>query len=129
MAVTYNNALGRRKEAIARAYLAKGKGIITINGKDFKEYFPVMHLQAKIEQPFKVIESNEFDIKINVEGGGKKGQAEAVRLSIARALIDYNPEFRPALKKAKLLTRDSRVVERKKPGLRKARKRDQFSKR
>lgn len=124
------NTVGRRKASIARVYLQKGKGEITVNGKDYKEFFSVTHLCSKVELPFKTIESEgEFDVKVNVSGGGVMGQADAVKLGIARALVEYNPDFRPSLKAAKLLFRDPRVVERKKPGLRKARKRDQFSKR
>lgn len=124
------NAVGRRKASVARVFLStKGKGNITVNGKDFKEYFPVPHLQNKIQQPLTVAETNDYDFVVNVNGGGVKGQADAVKLGIARVLCEVNPDFRPPLKAAKLLVRDARVVERKKPGLRKARKRDQFSKR
>jgi small subunit ribosomal protein S9 len=124
------NALGRRKAAVARVFLTKGKGNITVNGKDYKEYFAVAHLITKVEQPFKTVESAlTFDYTVNVDGGGVKGQAEAVRLGIARALVKEDAELRPTLKHAKLLVRDPRSVERKKPGLRKARKRSQFSKR
>lgn len=124
------NALGRRKAAVARVFLTKGKGSITVNGKDYKEYFAVAHLITKVEQPLKTVEAAlTFDYTVNVDGGGVKGQAEAVRLGISRALVKEDAELRPTLKHAKLLVRDPRSVERKKPGLRKARKRSQFSKR
>lgn len=125
-----NNALGRRKEAVARVYLSKGTGTITVNGKDYKDYFTVMYLQNQVELAMHTIEASEsFDVTVNVQGGGIKGQAEAIKLGIARALCDVNPEYRPALKKAGLMTRDPRAVERKKFGLAKARKSFQFSKR
>lgn len=124
------NAVGRRKEAVTRVFLSKGEGKITINDKDYKVYFPLVYLQNQVELPFKTIESaDKFDVKINASGGGVKGQAEAAKLGIARALLEVNPELRPALKAAGLLTRDSREVERKKPGRKKARKSFQFSKR
>ncbi|HEY5464381.1 MAG TPA: 30S ribosomal protein S9 [Hanamia sp.] len=124
------NAVGRRKEAVTRVFLTKGSGNITINGKDYKTYFPLIYLQNQVEAPLKTIESaDKFDISVNATGGGVKGQAEAVKLGIARALLQVNPEDRPALKAAGLLTRDSRSVERKKPGKKKARKSFQFSKR
>jgi len=124
------HTIGRRKEAVARIYLSKGKGKITVNGKDFKEYFPVDTMQYKLEQPFKVSEvANKFDVKVNVDGGGTTGQAEAIRLAISRALCELNQENRPALKAEGLLTRDARVVERKKPGQKKARKKFQWVKR
>ena len=122
--------VGRRKASVARANVKAGSGIITVNGKEYKDYFPVVYLQNKVEAPLKTSESEgRFDISINVFGGGAKGQAEAVALAISRALIIDNPEKRPALKKAKLLRRDARKVERKKTGLHKARKREQYSKR
>ena len=124
------NAVGRRKQAVTRVFLTKGEGNITINGKDYKTYFPLIYLQNQLEAPLKTIESTEaFDIVVNATGGGVKGQAEAVKLGIARALLQVNPEYRPALKLAGLLTRDPRSVERKKPGKKKARKSFQFSKR
>ncbi len=124
------NAVGRRKEAVTRVFLSKGEGKITINDKDYKVYFPLVYLQNQVELPFKTIESaDKFDVKINASGGGVKGQAEAAKLGIARALLEVNPELRPTLKAAGLLTRDSREVERKKPGRKKARKSFQFSKR
>ena len=122
--------VGRRKASIARATVTAGNGNITINGKDYKEYFPLVYLQNKVEAPLKVADSEgKFDVVINVYGGGIKGQSEAISLAIARALINDNAEKRPALKKEKLLRRDARVVERKKTGLRKARKKEQYSKR
>ncbi len=124
------NAVGRRKQAVTRVFLSKGEGKITINGKDYKDYFSLVYLQNQVEAPFKTIElADKFDIVVNAKGGGIKGQAEAVKLGIARVLLEVNPEYRPALKAAGLLKRDPRSVERKKPGLKKARKSFQFSKR
>lgn len=124
------NATGRRKEAVTRVFLSKGDGKISINGKDYKTYFPLVYLQNQVESPLKVVDlSDKFDVTVNATGGGVKGQAEAVKLGIARALLQVNPEYRPALKNAGLLTRDPRSVERKKPGKKKARKSFQFSKR
>tara|TARA_B100000767_G_scaffold176988_1_gene165350 strand:- start:1910 stop:2296 length:387 start_codon:yes stop_codon:yes gene_type:complete len=124
------HTIGRRKEAVARIYMSKGKGKITVNGKDFKDYFPVDTMQYKLEQPFKISDvSNKFDVKVNVDGGGTTGQAEAIRLAISRALCKLDIENRPALKAEGLLTRDARVVERKKPGQKKARKKFQWVKR
>ncbi len=125
------NAIGRRKRSIARVYLTKGTGKILVNGKDHKEYFPQMHIQPSVTDPFATIEleSNIYDIKVNVKGGGFKGQAEAIRMGIARALVKLNEEFRKPLKSKKMLTRDARSVERKKYGKPKARKSFQFSKR
>ena len=124
------NAVGRRKEAVTRVFLSKGDGSITINGKDYKTYFPLIYLQNQVEAPFKTIQAQDkFDVVVNATGGGVKGQAEAVKLGIARALLMVNPEYRPTLKEAGLLTRDPRSVERKKPGKKKARKSFQFSKR
>jgi len=124
------NAVGRRKQAVTRVFLSKGDGNITVNGKDYKTYFPLVYLQNQVEAPLKTIESSDkFDVKVNAHGGGVKGQAEAVKLGISRALLQVNPEYRPALKAAGLLTRDPRSVERKKPGKKKARKSFQFSKR
>ena len=124
------NAVGRRKEAVTRVFLSKGDGNITVNGKDYKTYFPLVYLQNQVEASFKSIEATDkFDVVVNAKGGGVKGQAEAVKLGIARALLQVNPEYRPALKEAGLLTRDPRSVERKKPGKKKARKSFQFSKR
>jgi len=124
------NAVGRRKEAVTRVFLNRGEGKITVNDKDYKEYFPLVYLQNQVEAPFKTIDAaDKFDVKINAGGGGLKGQAEAAKLGIARALLEVNPELRPALKEAGLLKRDPRSVERKKPGKKKARRSFQFSKR
>ena len=124
------NAVGRRKEAVARVYLSKGTGNITVNGKEYKQYFPLMYLQNQVELPLKTLElSDSFDFVVNVQGGGPKGQAEAIKLGIARTLCEVNPEYRPALKKEGLMTRDSRMVERKKFGKAGARRSFQFSKR
>ncbi len=124
------NAVGRRKEAVTRIFLSKGEGKIIVNDKDYKVYFPLVYLQNQVELPLKTIEATDkYDIKINAAGGGVKGQAEAAKLGIARALLEVNPELRPVLKAAGLLRRDPRSVERKKPGRKKARKSFQFSKR
>lgn len=124
------NAVGRRKEAVTRVFLSKGNGAITVNDKDYKTYFSLVYLQNQVERPLKAIEaSDKYDVKITASGGGVKGQAEAAMLGISRALVDTNPEFRPALKAAGLLKRDPRSVERKKFGKKKARKSYQFSKR
>lgn len=124
------NTSGRRKTAIARAYVSDGSGAILINSKDYKEYFPTLPLQYIVTQSLEVAEAaGKFDIKVNVKGGGIKGQAEAVRLAIAKALVEIDPETRSLLRAKELLTRDSRMVERKKYGRRKARRRFQFSKR
>lgn len=124
------NAVGRRKTAVARVYLMKGEGNVTINGKDYREYFPQQHIQHNVTDPFGVVGvENIYDLKVTVRGGGYKGQAEAVRMGLSRALVKLNEEFRKPLKARKFLTRDSRAVERKKYGQPKARKRFQFSKR
>ena len=124
------NTVGRRKTSIARVYFQSGKGEIVINGRDLSNYFPSEVLQIIVKQPLvKVEEDGNFDIKINVDGGGLKGQAEAIRLGISRALVATNEEHRPSLKSEGFLTRDPRMVERKKYGRRKARRRFQFSKR
>ena len=124
------HSIGRRKASVARIYLKKGKGNITVNGKDLKDYFPVSTMQYKIEQPFKILNiDKKFDLSISVVGGGNTGQAEAIRLAISRALCDVDSENRTLLKSNGLLTRDSRVVERKKPGQKKARKKFQWVKR
>lgn len=124
------NAIGRRKEAVARVYLRGGAGAVTVNGKDYKAYFPLMYLQNQVELPLKTLDAiSTYDVVVTVKGGGPKGQAEAIKMGISRALILVNPEFRPALKKEGLLTRDPRSVERKKFGKRKARRSFQFSKR
>ncbi len=124
------NSIGRRKAAIARVILNDGKGNITINNRELKEYFPNPQLQYVVEQPLNLLQaSGKYDIKVNLDGGGVKGQAEALRLGIARALVKLDPENKPALKASGFLTRDPREVERKKPGQPKARKKFQFSKR
>ena len=124
------NTSGRRKTAVARIYLSEGSGNILVNGRDYKEYFPTLPLQFIVNQSLQVSDMlGKYDIKANGDGGGIKGQAEAVRLAIAKAILEKDPEKRSALKAKSLLTRDSRMVERKKPGRRKARKRFQFSKR
>ena len=124
------NALGRRKAAVARVFVSEGKGQITINKRDLAIYFPSPILQYVVKQPLnKIGVVEKYDIKVNLDGGGYKGQAEALRLAIARALVKINPESKPALKSEGFMTRDPREVERKKPGRPKARKRFQFSKR
>jgi small subunit ribosomal protein S9 len=124
------NALGRRKTAVARVYLSEGKGNIIVNNKDFTEYFPKGTLHYVVEQPLNSLSVREkYDIKVNLFGGGMKGQAEALRLAISRALVKINPEDKSVLKAEGFMTRDPREVERKKPGQPKARKRFQFSKR
>jgi small subunit ribosomal protein S9 len=124
------NTVGRRKEAVTRVFLSKGNGTITVNDKNYKEYFSLSYLQNQVELPLKTISAlDKFDIKINAQGGGIKGQAEAAKLGIARALVEVNAEFRPVLKAAGLLRRDPRSVERKKFGHKKARRSFQFSKR
>ena len=124
------NAVGRRKEAVTRVFLVRGEGKITVNDKDYKAYFSLPYLQNQVEAPLQTIESlDKFDIVINATGGGVKGQAEAARLGIARALLEVNPEYRPVLKSAGHLKRDPRGVERKKFGHKKARRCFQFSKR
>jgi small subunit ribosomal protein S9 len=124
------NSLGRRKSAVARVYLTPGKGNIVVNKRQFDEYFPTDILQYVVKQPLTLLGlDGTYDIKANLDGGGYTGQAEALRLGIARALIEIDPEYRPKLKEAGFLTRDPREVERKKPGRPKARKRFQFSKR
>ena len=128
MATSY--ATGRRKTAVARVYLSKGKGNIIVNKKDYKEFFPTTVLQGKVQQAFVATDlKDNYDVKVNVFGGGITGQAEAVRHAIARALVKVSEENKPLLKKESLLTRDPRMVERKKPGQPKARKQFQFSKR
>ncbi len=124
------NATGRRKTAVARVYLSKGKGSIIVNKKDYKEFFPTTVLQGKVQQAFVATDlKDNYDVKVNVFGGGITGQAEAVLQAIARALVKVSEENKPLLKKESLLTRDPRMVERKKPGQPKARKQFQFSKR
>jgi small subunit ribosomal protein S9 len=125
-----NNALGSRKTAIARVYLTAGSGQVTINKKDIKTYFASLTLQNAALKPFEVTNTmGQFDVTVHVNGGGTAGQAGAVSLGITRALVKYNAELKPALKASDLTTRDPRMVERKKPGQKKARKRFQFSKR
>ena len=124
------NAVGRRKAAIARVYFSEGTGTITINKRTLDEYFPNPILHYIVKQPLNTLEAAEkYDITVNLIGGGYKGQAEALRLAIARALVKINPEDKSALRREGFMTRDPRAVERKKPGQPKARKRFQFSKR
>lgn len=124
------NTSGRRKTAIARVYLKEGSGKITVNKRDYKEYFPVATLQYVVNQPLEITGNvGKYDIQVNLDGGGITGQAEALRLAISKALIELNPEYRPPLKAKGLLRRDPRMVERKKFGQKKARKKFQFSKR
>ena len=124
------HTIGRRKASVARIYMSEGKGKITVNGKDFKEYFPVDTMQFKLEQPFNIADlAGKFDVKANVNGGGTTGQSEAIRLAISRALCKLDPENRITLKPEGMLTRDARIVERKKPGQKKARKKFQWVKR
>ena len=124
------NTIGRRKSSIARIYLSEGKGNVTVNSRDYKDYFPTGVLQYKVNQPFQLTDTvGKFDVKVNVKGGGVNGQVEAVRLAIARALVEVDEENKPKLKAESLMTRDPRMVERKKPGQPKARKKFQFSKR
>jgi small subunit ribosomal protein S9 len=128
--MTTTNTSGRRKTAVARIYLVEGNGAIIVNGKDYKAYFPTLPLHFIVNQSLQVTDLlGKFDISVNVMGGGITGQAEAVRLAIAKAIVERDPEKKPALKAKSLMTRDSRMVERKKPGRKKARKRFQFSKR
>lgn len=123
-------ASGRRKTAVARAYINVGTGKITVNGRDLNQYFTVPTHQYLVQQPLETTSTTgQFDVKVNVDGGGVSGQADAVKLAISKALIEFNPELKPSLKAKGLTTRDSRMVERKKSGQKKARKRFQFSKR
>ncbi len=124
------NKIGRRKSSVARVYLSTGKGKITINNKDAKDYFTVDTLHYKLNQPFMLTDTvGQYDVMVNVKGGGVNGQAEAIRLGISRALVEVDAENKPKLKIVGLMTRDPRMVERKKPGQKKARKKFQFSKR
>ena len=124
------NTLGRRKSSVARVYLSKGKGKVTINNRELNDYFKTGVLLDKVNQPFNLTETaGQYDVTVNVNGGGVNGQAEAIRLGISRALVELDPEHKPALKAEGLMTRDPRMVERKKPGQKKARKKFQFSKR
>ena len=126
----HKNGVGRRKEAVTRVFLSKGNGKITVNDKDYKQYFSLVYLQNQVELPLKTVQSlDKYDVKINAAGGGMKGQAEAAKLGIGRALVELNPEWRPTLKAAGVLKRDPRSVERKKFGHKKARRSFQFSKR
>lgn len=125
-----NNALGRRKTAVARIYMSAGTGIMTVNKKDHTAYFPTLGLQIAANKAFQVTNTiGQFDTTVHVNGGGQTGQADAIKLAISRALVKHNAELKPSLKVAGLLTRDPRMVERKKPGQKKARKRFQFVKR
>lgn len=125
-----NNTIGRRKTAVARVYLTAGTGKLTVNKRELAQYFPTLQLQIAATKGFEVTNTvGQFDANIHVDGGGQTGQADAVKLAVARALVKYNAELKPALKVAGLLTRDPRMVERKKPGQKKARKRFQFVKR
>ena len=122
--------IGRRKKSVARVFMSEGKGNITVNKKSFSDFFDTAILQYKIQQPFNLTETKDkFDLMVTVKGGGVNGQAEAIRLAISRALVEFNDEFKPALKSEGLMTRDPRMVERKKFGQKKARKKFQFSKR
>ena len=124
------HTIGRRKASVARIYLSKGKGAITINKRDYKDFFPVEGLQKRLLQPFTLLElEGKYDVKVNVKGGGNTGQADAIKLAISRALCELDIENRKTLKAEGLLTRDPRVVERKKPGQKKARKKFQWVKR
>jgi len=124
------NTIGRRKASVARVYIKNGSGNIEVNGKDLKDYFPMADIQFKVTHPLEVVGvKGDYDLKINVKGGGFKGQAEAIRLGVSRALVKINEEYKPQLKELKYMTRDARVVERKKFGKPKARKSFQFSKR
>lgn len=124
------NKIGRRKTSVARVYLSKGKGKVTVNNKEYNDYFPTLALQYRVNQPFLITKTEKkYDVKVNVRGGGITGQAEAVRMAISRALVDIDEEYKPDLKFYGLMTRDPRMVERKKPGQKKARKKFQFSKR
>ncbi|MEL7145379.1 MAG: 30S ribosomal protein S9 [Bacteroidota bacterium] len=124
------NTIGRRKTSVARLYMKPGSGEITVNDRNLTTYFPSEILQLIVKQPIvKIEQEGNFDIKINVDGGGSKGQAEAIRLAISRAFVELDAENKPALKQEGFLTRDPRMVERKKYGRRKARRRFQFSKR
>ncbi len=124
------DALGRRKTAVARVYLSKGKGKFTVNNKEADTVFPIDVLQSKLVQPFVLTDTvGKYNVSVNVSGGGINGQVEAIRLGISRALVKVSPEHRAALKEEGLMTRDPRMVERKKPGQPKARKKFQFSKR
>lgn len=124
------NTIGRRKTSVARVYLSKGKGVITVNNKSLEEYFPTPAWQKAINTPFELTETaGQYDVKVNASGGGVAGQCDAVSLAISRALVEVNEEYKAKLRAEGLMTRDPRMVERKKPGQKKARKKFQFSKR
>ena len=124
------NTIGRRKTAVARIYMKEGQGTITVNDRDYKEYFPTPILQFKVVEPFEVTNTvGKYDLKVNLDGGGVRGQAEALAHAVSRALVKINAEYKPLLKAKGFMTRDPRMVERKKFGQKKARKRFQFSKR
>ncbi|NEN21918.1 30S ribosomal protein S9 [Cryomorpha ignava] len=124
------NTLGRRKTSVARVYMKNGTGSVTVNGRDFKEYFPTMPLQYRVRQPFMITETEgKYDVNVNVHGGGITGQIEAIRLGVSRALVEVDAEWKAKLRAEGLMTRDPRMVERKKYGQPKARKKFQFSKR
>ena len=124
------NTVGRRKSSIARIYLKEGKGKISVNKRDYKDYFTTGVMQYKVNQPFEITDTvGKYDVDVNVNGGGNTGQVEAIRLAISRALVEINPDHKTLLKAEGLMTRDPRMVERKKPGQPKARKKFQFSKR
>lgn len=124
------NVIGRRKTAVARIYMKPGSGVITVNKRDYKDYFPTSILQYVVTQPFAITDNvGKYDVKVNLDGGGYNGQAEALRLAISRALVQINADYRSPLKVLGLLRRDPRMVERKKPGQPGARKKFQFSKR
>jgi small subunit ribosomal protein S9 len=124
------NTLGRRKTSVARVYMKKGTGKVIVNKKEYTEFFPVAMLQSKIQHPFRLTDTvDQYDVTVNVVGGGINGQAEAIRLGISRALVKISEDMKPVLKAEGLMTRDPRMVERKKPGQPKARKKFQFSKR
>jgi len=125
------NAIGRRKASVARVYLTKGEGKVVINGKDLKEYFTLENIQENVTDPFKVLEIDHsiYNLQVNVKGGGFKGQSEAIRMAVSRALVKIDEDFKKSLRENKFLTRDAREVERKKYGKPKARKSFQFSKR
>ncbi|NDA06136.1 MAG: 30S ribosomal protein S9 [Flavobacteriia bacterium] len=130
MSTTSTHAIGRRKTSVARVYIKEGSGNVSVNKRELSNYFSTAQLQYKVNQPFSMTETlGKYDVKVNVEGGGITGQAEAIRLGISRALVSINPDFRAVLKPDGLMTRDPRMVERKKFGQKKARKRFQFSKR
>lgn len=124
------NTIGRRKTSVVRIYMSKGKGAVTVNNRKAEEYFPTPQLMAKVQSPFTFTETTgQYDVKVNAAGGGITGQSEALALAISKALVEINPEYKSKLRAEGLITRDPRMVERKKPGQKKARKKFQFSKR